>query len=229
MANTNTIFLYDAFYQKFKQHPSSINNSITLTQMWAELFDEILPKIFAKKKNQSNQLDNEFKTFQNDIIPELDSVIRAKSNANGNVYEMFKAQALSSANAVTRQFNTKLGLFWERVASLSSNVISPELHFGFKIPGVDVIVYYNNKLYYTQLKTQKNTLTGSQAGRVDSELSLFDNSWFVACIDNDAKWTYYGNIPKLIGDEFWSKTDIDYDDLLDNLNHTINLVEELLN
>ena len=229
MTNRNTEILFNTFYQKFGQHPSSINNSITLTQMWTELFDEILPNIFSKKNDQSNQLDDEFKIFQNDIIPELKSVIRLKSNANCNVYEMFDAQALSSANAITRQFNTKLGLFWERIASLSSNVISPELHFGFKIPGVDVIVYYDDKLYYTQLKTQKNTLTGAQAKRVDSELGLFDNSWFVACINNDSKWTYYGSIPKLIGDDFWSKTDINYDDLLDNLRDTINLVEELFN
>ena len=114
-------------------------------------------------------------------------------------------------------------------SSLSSNIISPELHFGIKIPGVDVIVQHNNKFYYTQLKTQKNTLSGSDSSRVTQELSLFDNSWFVACIDNCAGWTYSGSIQRLLGNEFWSKTDINYEDLLSHLNNTINLVEKLLN
>ena len=59
-------------------------------------------------------------------------------------------------------------------------------------------------------------------------MGIFENSWFVACINNNSKWTYYGNIKKLLGNEFWSKTDIDYEELLKNLGETINLVENLL-
>lgn len=42
-----------------------------------------------------------------------------------------------------------------KIADLAPNVISPELDLGYKIPEVDIIVLYDNKLYYTQLKHKK--------------------------------------------------------------------------
>ena len=56
---------------------------------------------------------------------------------------------------ITRTYSTKLGLLWEKIADLAPNVISPELDLGYKIPEVDIIVLYDNKLYYTQLKNTK--------------------------------------------------------------------------
>lgn len=118
---------------------------------------------------------------------------------------------------------------WEKIADLAPNVISPELDLGYKIPEVDIIVLYDNKLYYTQLKTQKNTLTGSQTKRTIDELSKFQNHWFVACINTNCSSTIPKSLNKLIGKEFWEKIGIDYDkDIEENLIMSIKEIEKIL-
>lgn len=216
------------FFDRFKQYPKEIKNENDLLKKWDILFQENLPQVFKLKKNRSNQLDSIFEQFEANIIFELKNNLNDIMKKNDNIYKMFNANSLSAANALTRTFSTKLGLFWEEIARLSSNVISPELDLGEKIPDVDSIVFYNNNLYYTQLKTQKNTLTGSQAHRVTDALSVFDNSWFVACIDNNANWSYSGSITKLVGKQFWDKTDIEYNKIIRHLEHTVIEIEKLL-
>ena len=111
------------------------------------------------------------------------------------------------------------------------NVLSPELDFGasYKIPEVDVIVLYKNSLYYVQLKTQKNTLTGSQSSRTVEALTAYKNHWFVACIENDCSSTIPKVLNKLIGRQFWDKIGINYDtEILPNLKNSVMKVENLL-
>ncbi|PGR23029.1 hypothetical protein COC52_24865 [Priestia megaterium] len=198
------------------------------SQMLGEVFNEVLPSFITNKVDKSYDLENLFNEFTNNITPILELTKQMDMAKQKNIYQMFKAASLSASNAVTRTLNTKLGLFWEDVANLSKNVISLEKEFGIKLPGVDAVVFHNERLFYTQLKTQKNTLTGSQSGRVNGELGCFENSWFVACINNNASWTYSGRIPKLVGDDFWSKTTLDYNEILYHLERTINHVEDLV-
>lgn len=195
--------------------------------MSLKLSEEEIMKFLKTKGDGRKNIANEFERFTNEILPDL---IRSKENAvngNSNVYQMMNATTLSASNSVTRTFNTKLGLLWELIANLSPNVISPEKDFKVKIPEVDVIVLYKENLYYTQLKTQKNTLTGSQAPRTIKELNEFKNHWFVACLDNDSKWTIGDKVNRLVGKEFWSKIGIEYNEILKNLKITINRIEDI--
>ena len=182
------------------------------------------------KPDNTNQLDEVFHAFTARILPELKIAASEAYKRNNNVYQTAGAKKLSSANALTRTYSTKLGLLWEEIADLAPNVISPELDFGvkYKIPDVDVIVRYNGHLYYTQLKTQKNTLTGSQAPRTLAELGKYDYHWFVACIDNNSPWTFSDKKHRLIGKEFWNKIGIDYDEIVVQLGQSIQAVETLL-
>lgn len=188
---------------------------------------EIL-EYFNKKTDKRNQIADLFKNFEESILPELELLVQASIDRKQNIYQLTSCLSLSSANAVTRTFSTKLGTFWEKVAMLSPNVISPEFELGYKIPEIDVIVKYNNKLYYTQLKTQKNTLTGSQSPRTTQEMSRYENSWFVACIDTNCRWTAPSSITRLIGREFWEKIGIDYNEILTLLYNLCQKVEEIV-
>lgn len=146
-------------------------------------------------------------------------------------YQLVNAANLSAANAITRTYNTKLGLFWERIADLTPNVVSPEIDLGYKLPEVDVIVLNqgDGQLYYTQLKTQKNTLTGSQSGRTVQELGRYQYHWFVACIDTNCASTMPRALSQLVGKQFWEKIGIDYEwEILPNLEKSVQTVETLL-
>lgn len=182
----------------------------------------------ADRRNQVTQL---FQEFTNGVIPELQNIINNGCRGNHNIYQLSGAVSLSAANNITRTYSTKLGLLWEQIANLAPNVVSPEIEFGaaYKIPEVDVIVQYNGRLYYTQLKTQKNTLTGSQANRTVAELNAFPNHWFVACVDTNCTWTAPSRLNRLLGREFWDKVGINYDtQIIPNLINSVTEIENLL-
>lgn len=181
------------------------------------------------KQDKRHMIKKLFEDFTRDIRPELIKLKNDSCNKKNNIYQLANAYKLSAANAITRTYSTKLGLLWEKIADLAPNVISPELDLGYKIPEVDIIVLYDNKLYYTQLKTQKNTLTGSQTKRTIDELNKFQNHWFVACINTNCSSTIPKSLNKLIGKEFWEKIGIDYDkDIEENLIMSIKEIEKIL-
>lgn len=188
---------------------------------------EIL-EYFNRKTDKRGQIADLFKNFEESILPELRVLVQTSTDKKQNIYQLTSCTSLSSANAVTRTFSTKLGTLWEKVAMLAPNVISPEFELGYKIPEIDIIVKYNNKLYYTQLKTQKNTLTGSQSPRTAQEMSKYENSWFVVCIDTNCKCTAPKSITKLVGREFWEKIGIDYNVILTLLTNLCQKVEEVV-
>lgn len=181
------------------------------------------------KQDKRHMIKKLFEDFTRDIRPELIKLKNDSCNKKNNIYQLANAYKLSAANAITRTYSTKLGLLWEKIADLAPNVISPELDLGYKIPEVDIIVLYDNKLYYTQLKTQKNTLTGSQTKRTIDELNKFQNHWFVACINTNCSSTIPKSLNKLIGKEFWEKIGIDYNkDIEENLIMSIKEIEKIL-
>lgn len=219
--------ILDMFEEKFGVPIYSLPD-LQRSAMLGQIFTEVLPSFISDKEDNSHYLSSLFDQFIDGVSPVLEGILIADTAKQQNVFQMFNAASLSASNSLTRTFNTKLGLFWEDVANLSNNVISLENEFGLKLPGVDVVVLYDDELYFTQLKTQKNTLTGSQSGRVNEELGCFDHSWIVACIENNAYWTYSGHIQRLVGEEFWEKTTINYNEILYNLERTINHVEKLV-
>lgn len=167
-------------------------------------------------KNLRKSVSNEITKFR----PLAISALRKSTDSRDtivanpeNVYQLAGAVKLSAANKATRNLSTTMGLLWERIANISPYAINPELEFKIKIKGVDLICQHieTGNIEYQQLKTQKNTLTGSQKGRSVAELSLHENPVFCACFSLGA-WTFsHPEIPRISGKEFWSRIGIDYE------------------
>jgi len=104
-----------------------------------------------------------------------------------NLYELAGSVQLAFANKVSRTISTTMGSLWEQIANISPYVVNPETELGIKIPGVDIILknVETSVIEHAQLKTQKNTLTGGQSGRVDAELSIHDHPIFCACFSTN--------------------------------------------
>ena len=131
-----------------------------------------------------------------------------------NAYELAGAKELAFANKITRNLSTTMGSLWEKLADISPHAANPELEFGLKIKGIDIICknIETGLIEFIQLKTTKNTLTGSQSGRTNSELRLYKNPVFAAAFDVSRGWTFQNdpNIPRIAGQEFWSRIGMDY-------------------
>lgn len=166
----------------------------------------------AQKATLKEACDN-FILIAENTINQAFSNLENNSNPK-NIYELSQTHAFTVPNQIIRSLNAKLGLFWENLASLSPYTVNPETEFGLKIKGVDIIA--KNKLTdnieYTQIKTQKNTLTGSQSARVNEELSIHNNPVFAACFPLSS-WTYTAlpSIEKIAGSAFFDRIGIDYD------------------
>ena len=131
-----------------------------------------------------------------------------------NVYELSGAVKLSFANKATRNLSTTMGLLWERLAEVSPYAINPESEFGVKVKGIDLISknFESNVIEYQQLKTQHNTLTGSQKQRSVEELMLHENPVFCASFSTNSSWTFnHPDIPRVSGDDFWKRIGISYE------------------
>lgn len=221
------IRMYQDRYNSSYQDDYS-SNPIEASGKMSKILEQILPSFISEKPHRENEMEALFETFKRNHFTELKRNVSEKVNSNDNLYNMFNAQALSGANSVTRTLSTKLGLFWEDIANLSSNVVSPEIEFSIKLKGVDAIIYNNGQVHFAQMKTQRNTLTGSQAGRSTSELSVYEHSLFVACIANDSSWTYGGPIKRIVGKPFWDLCNLDYGRILKNTGILIQEAEDLL-
>ncbi len=166
-------------------------------------------------KNLLLAIDAEVESFKPLAIQKLKESSRSYEEIEKrpvNVYELAGASKLAAANRATRNLSTTLGLLWERVANISPYSINPEIEFNIKIKGIDLISsnVFNKKIEYQQLKTQKNTLTGSQKSRSIQELMLYENPVFCACFELGA-WTFNSPvIPRISGKAFWSRIGIDY-------------------
>lgn len=163
----------------------------------------------------SDELSNE--SIENAIEKEIDTT---------NLFTLFETELLAISNSVTRKLSTKMGNFLEEAATYSPYAISTEKEFGIKIPGVDIIILTNDEIEFIQLKTKKDTLTGSQVPRVKKELSLHKKSSFVAAFDA-GKWSFSSDeIPSYAGREFWRRIHIDYDLMESYLRNAFREIEE---
>lgn len=133
--------------------------------------------------------------------------------SKANIYELAGAVSLALSNRVTRNLSTTMGGLWERIANISPRAINPELELGIRIVGIDVILLdaETKTIRYAQLKTQKNTLTGSQRERSIAELKVHRNPMFCACFDTSSAWTFRdSSIPRVAGAAFWRMLGMDY-------------------
>jgi len=128
-----------------------------------------------------------------------------------NLFELCGAKLLMTSNSVTRSLSTKMGKLWEGIADISPYVIIPEIEFGIKIKGIDLVILSQNKIVFAQIKTLKGTLTGSQRSRAKKELEIHENPVFISAFDL-GEWTFNdAQIPRLAGKEFWDIIYINYD------------------
>jgi hypothetical protein len=141
-----------------------------------------------------------------------------------NLFELCGAKLLVTSNSVTRSLSTTMGSLWEKISNISPYIINPELEFGIKITGIDIILFSEEAVKFAQLKTLKGTLTGSQAPRAKKELSIHQNSLFIAAF-NLGKWTFNDSkIPRIAGKPFWEQIHMDYN-LVEN--HVRNMLQKI--
>ncbi|MDY6899881.1 MAG: hypothetical protein SWZ49_17645 [Cyanobacteriota bacterium] len=182
-----------------------------------QIEQDILNNSTLKLERQSELIRNQTEKFATDFIDWLveyfnkQKEILENSHNPRNLYQLCGANLLVTSNSVTRQLNTRMGRLWEEISNISPYVIIPEIEFDLKVTGVDIVILSDETVYFVQLKTQKNTLTGSQAPRAKKELGIHDNSLFCAAFDLST-WTFPQNakIPRIAGKAFWDKIQIDY-------------------
>ncbi|WP_334965527.1 hypothetical protein [Nostoc sp.] len=127
-----------------------------------------------------------------------------------NLFELCGAKLLVTSNSATRSLSTTMGNLWEKISNISPYIINPELEFGIKITGIDIIIFSEETVKFAQLKTLKGTLTGSQAPRAKKELTIHQNPLFIAAF-NLGQWTFNApNIPRIAGQAFWEQIHMDY-------------------
>ena len=163
-----------------------------------EWFDSTYVKIVSQK-----EIEFLFDEFQKKFINEITEKI---TNPKESVFTSGMTPNLSAANTFTRSLSTKFGNIFEDIACLSPKVISSEKNFEkTKITGVDILIVEASKreIIFSQVKTAKGTLTGSQAPRSESELSVFRKGIFCAAL-NMGGWTFNSQqIERKSGSEFW--------------------------
>lgn len=192
--------------------PPNVNPQLSEAFQIGRTLESIASEYLMKMPENETSIDEIFSTFYSDNIGELTN---KASNPTTNIYTISSCDLFARFNAITRKVSTKLGHIWELVANTSRVVILPEIEFGVKITGVDVITMQEGIPYFTQIKTMEGTLTGSQVPRSREELKIQGNSLFVAAIDTGGRWTFNSpDTPRLRGDEYWRLIGIDYNHMI---------------
>lgn len=130
----------------------------------------------------------------------------------------------------TRTISTKLGIYIEKIMSIDrTKVYDTEEFMGLKIKGVDKFILDNGIIRHVQVKTKKNTLTGSQRGRTIMELSLHNKPIFGAAFDMGT-WNFaeHPTITRMTGKELWSLCGLDYNKVLKMVCKSLNNIEDKL-
>jgi hypothetical protein len=173
------------------------------------------------------QTDKFAEDFINELVTyfETKKVILENKPNPSNLFELCGATLLVTSNSVTRKLSTKIGSLLEEISNISPYIISPEIEFDIHITGIDVIILSKDIVKFAQLKTQKNTLTGSQVPRAKKELNLHEHSLFIAAFDV-ASWTFPqdSKIPRIAGKAFWDSIYLDYN-LIET--HIKNMVQRI--
>ena len=184
---------------------------------------ELDPKIILRiKEKQEKGPLTDLRTRFDAILARYAKIIlvgAAEPSAEdaANLFQLVGALRLVRANSISRLVSTHLGSAWEEMAALSHLAVSPEAEFGVRLKGVDIVFLEGGHLRHTQIKTQRNTLTGSQKGRSLSELRLHPRPLFAAAFDV-AAWTFPPpsscGIERVAGTPFWLKLGINYADVV---------------
>ena len=170
-----------------------------------------------ESNRQSIAIETECDRFAERFITLMPTLLRSPAQMEArprNLYEMCGAAVFVESNSISRSLSTAMGELWEIIANISPYAVSPEKEFGLKIAGIDAIVLPRREgvPIFVQIKTQRNTLTGSQAPRSRSELEIHQHRLFAAAFCTGDGWTFSSqNIPRACGIEFWNLVGLDYE------------------
>ncbi|NJS16992.1 MAG: hypothetical protein HC787_09495 [Nostocaceae cyanobacterium CSU_2_110] len=145
-----------------------------------------------------------------------------------NLFELCGATLLVTSNSITRNLSTKIGSLLEKICNLSPYIINPEIEFELKITGIDLVVLSEGLVKFGKLKTQKNTLTGSQVPRAKKELGIHENSLFIAAFEVGS-WTFPqdSKIPRITGKNFWESIYLDYNLIETHIKNMIQRIDKV--
>lgn len=209
--------------------PENIDKKLYNSYKLAQVLNKFVKKYIIKIKNNTEdkklKILNEIENFKNNYI-QIKLPEKMKKEPK-NLYQMSGAFKFARINLIVRSLSTKWGELWENIADLSNLSIRTDKEFGLKLKGVDIIFLKEDKLFYAQIKTMEETLTGSQADRSEKELSLHKNSYFVAAFKTGSNWNFKSDkIPRIVGEEFWSLLGLDYNFILENVKKMIKEIED---
>ena len=165
---------------------------------------------------QSAAIATECEQFADRFIATMPALVRSPEEMElnpRNLYELCGAAVFIESNSISRQLSTRMGELWENIVQISPAAVSPEQNFGVRITGIDIIIWCQQTQapIFSQLKTMRGTLTGSQVPRSRNELGLHTHSLFAAafCLGD---WTFSSaHIRRVCGAEFWSMAGLDYE------------------
>jgi hypothetical protein len=192
-----------------------------------QIQEDISQGSVLESDRQSLVIATECEQFADRFIAVMPTLVRSPTQMETNprnLYEMCGAAVFVESNSISRNLSTKMGELWERIVNISPYAVSPERDFGLKITGSDSIILAggNGEPIFVQIKTQRNTLTGSQAPRSRRELELHQHRLFAAAFCTGGSWTFSStNIPRVCGAEFWTMVGLDYELLKFHVKQTI--------
>ena len=208
---------------KSKVQPGK-NETLNSTKFEEVLYSFDLNHLYENEAKDKESIEEVFENFYKKFIKEIFTKLKTPKE---NLFYKSGALFLSNSNTVTRALSTQMGRVWEDVACISDKVLSPEKVFGnYKVKGVDIIIKENDELIFAQLKTAKDTLTGSQESRSRQELSAFKKSMFIAAHDiGDWNFRDYPDIKRIAGEEFWEFINLDYAEIMNNCESLFQKIE----
>ena len=224
--------------------PFSVSNELKSAYSKARAIDEFLIKdYFPNQKSPSDsqkvkQVKQILKVFEEDV---LSSLLAAKDNFSNtrkttsktktNLFLIAGTKNLFLSNKYTRTITTTLGNILEQILEIDkSKCFDSEIHFNLKVKGVDkFILDESGNIRHVQVKTKKDTLTGSQAKRSVIELGIHPNPIFAALFDFGS-WHFpiHSKIARMTGNEFWALVGLDYEMVLNQVCKSLQRIEKAL-
>ncbi|HAC64102.1 MAG TPA: hypothetical protein DCF68_11330 [Cyanothece sp. UBA12306] len=227
--------------------PNNIAKNLIDTYQLCRVMDDYLDDYFKISLsspfllNISEEIDNIMAKFKKEVLEGLRQekeqfrkISKTTKQRFKNIFQFSGSENLYLSNIYTRFISENLGHKFEDIANLSNQVYIPNQEIGIKLKGVDLIIHDRGIIKYTQLKTKKDTLTGSQKDRSIEELKIHPYSIFAAALDMGSSWTISAksvknyNIELMAGKSFWSLINLDYDLMLSKVAKTINELDKEL-
>ena len=221
-SNERKLFIMD-LVNEIPDNPN-YENALQISYKFEQVINKFdLNHLFSNSMESIYTIPEVFQQFSQTF---MDGISVKLNNPGDSLFTLSNTKYFAFANIITRDLSRRWGKIWEDIAVISPKVVSPEKTFGgYKIPGVDFLMLLHNKLYFCQMKTAKNTLTGSQAPRSRTELELFQNSAFISAFDIGSWHFNSSHTQRLAGEQFWKLIDINYFEIETNFIKTLENIE----